>query len=137
MAEVVGLVAAVVQLINVTEKTISYIESVKDASQDRLRVGREASGLLPLLHDLKSEVSVNGDEEWSRCVRSLALEHGPIDQLREALEQLAEKLKPRTGFKGTLRAFVWTLDKAYTQEILGKIERVKTRVILALQGDTL
>ncbi|KAL8877180.1 MAG: hypothetical protein Q9198_004760 [Flavoplaca austrocitrina] len=64
------------------------------------------------------------------------MQHGPIDQLREALEQLAEKLKPRTGIKGTLRAFVWTLDKAYTQEILGKIERVKTRVILALQGDT-
>ncbi|KAL8888658.1 MAG: hypothetical protein Q9192_006142, partial [Flavoplaca navasiana] len=137
MAEVVALVAAVVQLVDVTKKTISYIESVKDASQDRLKVGREASGLLPLLYDLKSEVSVNENEEWSRCVRSLAMEHGPIDQLREALEQLAEKLKPRTGLKGTLRAFVWTLDKAYTQEILGKIERVKTRVILALQGDTL
>ncbi|KAL8854084.1 MAG: hypothetical protein Q9221_001207, partial [Calogaya cf. arnoldii] len=136
MAEVVGLVAAVVQLVDVTKKTITFIESVKDASQDRLKVGREASGLLPLLYDLKSEVSVNKNEEWSRCVRSLAMEHGPIDQLREALEQLAEQLKPRTGLKGTLRAFVWTLDKTYTQEILGKIERVKTRVSLALQGDT-
>ncbi|KAL8980010.1 MAG: hypothetical protein Q9205_004795 [Flavoplaca limonia] len=137
MAEVVSLVAAVVQLVDVTKKTINYIESVKDASQDRLKVGREASGLLPLLYDLESKVSVNENEEWPRCVRSLAIEHGPIDQLREALERLAEKLKPRTGLKGTLRAFVWTLDKAYTQEILGKIERVKTRVILALQGDTL
>ncbi|KAL9636847.1 MAG: hypothetical protein Q9204_002101 [Flavoplaca sp. TL-2023a] len=137
MAEVVALVAAVVQLVDVTKKTISYIESVQDASQDRLKVGREASGLLPLLYDLKAEVSANKNEEWSRCVRSLAMEHGPIDQLRTALERLAEKLKPRTGLKGTLRAFVWTLDKAHTQEILGKIERVKTRVILALQGDTL
>ncbi|KAL8752513.1 MAG: hypothetical protein Q9199_005692 [Rusavskia elegans] len=136
MAEVVGLVAAVVQLVDVTKKTITFIESVKDASQDRLKVGREASGLLPLLYDLESEVSVNKNEEWSRCVRSLAMEHGPIGQLREALEQLAEKLKPRTGLKGTLRAFVWTLDKTHTQEILGKIERVKTRVSLALQGDT-
>ncbi|KAL8875689.1 MAG: hypothetical protein Q9198_005983 [Flavoplaca austrocitrina] len=122
MAEVVSLVAAVVQLVDVTKKTISYIESVKDASQDRLKVGREASGLLPLLFDLKSKVSTNENEEWSRCVRSLAIEHGPIDQLREALEQLAKKLKPKTGLKGTFRAFVWTLDKAYTQEILGKIE---------------
>ncbi|KAL9037535.1 MAG: hypothetical protein Q9180_003663 [Flavoplaca navasiana] len=136
MAEVVSLVAAVVQLVDVTKKTITYIESVKDASQDRLKVGREASGLLPLLYDLESKVSANENEEWSRCVRSLAMEHGPIDQLREALEQLAEKLKPRTGLKGTLQAFAWTLDKAYTQEVLGKIERVKTRVILALQGDT-
>ncbi|KAL8897484.1 MAG: hypothetical protein Q9207_007196 [Kuettlingeria erythrocarpa] len=133
--EVVGLVAAVAQLIDVTTKTIKYINSVKDASPDRLRVGREASGLLQLLWDLRSQVDANKSDEWSRGVQSLDLEHGPIDQLREALEQLAKKLKPKKGLKGTLRAFVWTLDKAYAQEILGKIERVKSCIVLAMQGD--
>ncbi|KAL8746242.1 MAG: hypothetical protein Q9184_007773 [Pyrenodesmia sp. 2 TL-2023] len=126
--EVVGLIANIGQLIEITAKTIKYLNSVKDASKDRLNVARETSGLLPLLWDLRSRVDANKNEEWSRCIRFRAAEHGPIDQLREALEQLAKKLKPKKGLKDALRTFVWTLDKAYTQEILGKIERVKSSI---------
>ncbi len=133
--EVVGLAAAVIQLIDVTTKTIKYINDVKDSSKDRLKVGREASGLLHLLWDLQTQLDANKDEEWSYHVRSLNVEHGPIDQLREALEQLAKKLEPKKGVKDAFRAFVWTLDKASTQEILGKIERVKSCIVLAMQGD--
>ncbi|KAL8916883.1 MAG: hypothetical protein Q9208_008285 [Pyrenodesmia sp. 3 TL-2023] len=130
--EVVGLIANIGQLIEITAKTIRYLNRVKDASKDRLKVTREASSLIPLLLDLQSHVDGNKNEEWSRCVGAL---DGPLDQLREALEQLAKKLKPKMGLQDAFRAFVWTLDKAYTQEILGKIERVKSRVSLALQGD--
>ena len=76
----------------------------------------------------------NQTEPWFEGIKSLAVENGPLDQLREALEQLAKKLKPRTGVKGVTRAWIWTLDKNYCDEILKKVERLKSRINLALQG---
>ncbi|KAL8963127.1 MAG: hypothetical protein Q9193_000562 [Seirophora villosa] len=135
--ELVGAVASITQLVDITAKTVQYLNSVKDASKERLKVAREASGLLPLLWDLQSHVDASNNEDRSRRVGSLAANHGAIDQLREALEELAKKLEPKKGLEDKLRAFVWTLDKTYTQQLLRKIERVKSSVSIALQGDTL
>ncbi|KAL9629418.1 MAG: hypothetical protein Q9204_005283, partial [Flavoplaca sp. TL-2023a] len=59
-------------------------------------------------------------------------------QLGEALEQFTEKLKPKrkSGLKNLTRALIWPFDKDYCEEILRKIERVKTRISLAVQRDT-
>ena len=67
---------------------------------------------------------------WMEGIKSLAAKNGPIDQLREALEQLAKRLKKRAAAS----ALTWTLDKKSCDEILKKIERFKTRIILAQQG---
>ncbi|KAL9630398.1 MAG: hypothetical protein Q9204_004740, partial [Flavoplaca sp. TL-2023a] len=58
-------------------------------------------------------------------------------QLREALEQLTEKLKPKSksGLKNFTRAVIWPFDKDYCEEILSKIERAKSRISLAVQRD--
>ncbi|KAL8830105.1 MAG: hypothetical protein Q9170_005887 [Blastenia crenularia] len=101
----------------------------------------EAADLLPILINLQDKISRSdvgrqaSDEPWMEGVRTLATEHGPLDQLREALEQLAVKLKPRKNLKSVPDAFVWPLDKKRCDEILNKIERVKSRINLALQGD--
>lgn len=50
---VVGFLAAVVQLIDVTSKVISYFNNVKDAPKDRVRLIHEAIGLLVLFADLR------------------------------------------------------------------------------------
>ena len=65
------------------------------------------------------------------------MEHGPIDQFRDELGLLAKKLEPKKGFKGVIQSFVWTLDKADIVDILEKIGRVKSCVVLAMQGDTM
>lgn len=75
---------------------------------------------------------------WMEGIKSLAVENGPIDQLREALEQLAKRLKPSTGVKrAAASALMWTPDKKFCDEILTKIERLKARIGLALQGQVL
>ncbi|KAL9023012.1 MAG: hypothetical protein Q9196_007428, partial [Gyalolechia fulgens] len=120
--------------------TIKYLNRVKEASDDRLRLSTEISSLLPLLIDLRNQVEQNTNgEAWFDCVRSLGVENGPIDQLREALEQLTKKLKPKpkSGLKNLTRAFIWPFDKAYCDEILGTVERTKNRISLAVQRDTL
>lgn len=135
--EAIGVAASLTQLIEVTVKTVKYLNSVREASKDRSGVLREASALLPLLVNLQTQVSdVKQSETWFCCIGSLAVENGLLDQLREALAQLTKRLKPKKGIENAARALIWTLDKAYCDELLWKIERVKSRISLALQGDT-
>ncbi|KAL8691378.1 MAG: hypothetical protein Q9224_004193 [Gallowayella concinna] len=135
--EAVGITASLVQLIAITAKTIKYLNSVKDASKDRASLFHEVSSLLPLLVTLQAQVNeAKQSEPWFDCVRSLGVENGPLDQLGEALVQLTKKLKPKQGVEKAAHAFIWKFDKAYCETILEKIERVKSRTSLALQGDT-
>ncbi|KAL8921943.1 MAG: hypothetical protein Q9172_003757 [Xanthocarpia lactea] len=135
--EAIGVAASLTQLIEVTVKTVKYLNSVREASKDRAGVLREASALLPLLVNLQTQVSdAKQSETWFCCIGSLAVGNGPLDQLREALAQLTKRLKPKKGIENAARALIWTLDKAYCDELLWKIERVKSRISLALQGDT-
>ncbi|KAL9011958.1 MAG: hypothetical protein Q9180_009139, partial [Flavoplaca navasiana] len=76
-------------------------------------------------------------EPWFDYTKLLGIENGPLDQLREALVQLTEKLKPKRGVEKAARAFIWTFDKVFCENILHKIERVTSSISLALQGDTL
>lgn len=76
-------------------------------------------------------------DPWFTGVRSLGGEGGPLDQFKEAMEELARKLKPEAGIKKFGKALTWTLDKNEISNILSKIERLKTLVSLALQKDHL
>lgn len=138
--EVIGLSAGLATLIEVTTKTIKYLNRVREASHDRWTLSVETTSLLPLLIDLRNQVDQESNgEAWFDCVRSLGAENGPMDQLREALVQLTQKLKPKPkgGLKDLTRAFIWPFDKVYCEEILRKIERVKNIISLAVQRDTL
>lgn len=99
--DVVDAVASIAQLFHVTTKTIKYLNSVRKSSDERSRLFLEAaSNLLPLLVNLESQArQASNSEEWFRCVRFLAVENGPVEELREALEQLATKIKSKKGLK--------------------------------------
>lgn len=135
--EIVGVTASLGQLIEITAKTIKYLNSVKEASKDRANLFQEVSSLLPLLVSLQAQVTeAKQSEPWFQEVKLLGIEDGPLDQLREGLVQLTAKLKPKQGTDKAARAFLWTFDKAYCESVLHKIERVKSRTALALQRDT-
>ncbi|KAL8856068.1 MAG: hypothetical protein Q9178_007324 [Gyalolechia marmorata] len=135
--EPVSLAASIVQLVNVTAKTIKYLNSVKHASEERTGLLREASSLLPVLLSLQTQVDLaKGPEPWFQNLRALNVDNGPLDQLQNALEHLAKKLKPKKGIKDVTRAFVWTLEKDFSLEVFQTIERVKSSISLALEGDT-
>ena len=135
---VVGLVAAIVQLIDTTSTAIKYVNDVKDAPKDRATLAREGSSLLALFIDLRYRVEeADSTSSWFTGVRSLAVEGGPLDELKCVMEELARKLKPATGVKKFSKALIWTLDKKDISDILAKMERLKTLVSLALQKDQL
>ncbi|KAL8670031.1 MAG: hypothetical protein Q9168_005406 [Polycauliona sp. 1 TL-2023] len=135
--EAIGVAASLAQLIESTAKTIKYLNGVREASKDRAVVLQEVSSLLPLLVSLQTQVDESKQSEPHLAgIRSLAVTNGPLDQLRDALENLARKLKPKKGIENAARNIIWTLDKAYCVDLLNKIERVKSSICLVLQGDT-
>ena len=134
----VGLAASIAQLFDATTTAIKYLNDVKDAPKDRATLAREGSSLLALFTDLRYRVEeAQLTDPWFTGVRSLGGESGPLGQFKEAIEELARKLKPEAGIKKFGKALIWTLDKNEISNILSKIERLKTLVSLALQQDHL
>src|SRR5438046_7959257 len=106
--EAVGLAASIVQLIDATTKIIKYLNDVKDAPKDRARLARETTSLLALLTDLRYRVDeAKSTDPWFTGVRSLGVERGPLEQFKEAMEELARKLKPESGVKMFSKALRW------------------------------
>ena len=136
--EVVGFLAAVVQLIDVTSKVVNYFNGVKNAPKDRAKLAREATGLLLLFTDLRCRVEeVNtSTDPWFTSLRSLGEAGGPLMEFKNAMEDIADKLAPTTSMS-LGRVLRWTLDKKEIEAILSKIERLQTLVGLALQKDHL
>ncbi len=131
-----GLVASVVQLIIATTKAVGYVNDVKNAPKERAKLARETTSLLALLTNLRYMLEeADTTEAWFSGIRTLGVENGPLDQYKEAMEELAMKICPENGLKKFGKRLVWTLEKKEIQEILGKIERMKTFVGLALQKD--
>lgn len=108
----IGLVASVIQLIDVTVQTIKYLNDIKEAPKDRGRLARETTNLLALLTDLRYRVEeAKSAEPWFTSVRALGIEGGLLSQFHETMETLAGKLKPERGLKKLEKALVWTLEK--------------------------
>ena len=130
----VGLLASIGQLIDLTSKFVEYINKVASAPKDRVLLAMEASSLLALLTSLKyrAEESPKEQDPWFVGLRSLACEYGPIQQFKLAMIELAGKFEPKKG--GSLR---WPFTEKSIKDILSRIERLKSLVTMALQGDHL
>lgn len=134
----VGLVASIIQLIDATVTAIKYLNDVKDAPKDRSKLALEATSLLVLLTDLRYKVEeVRATDPWLTAVGSLGVEKGPLEQFRDAMETLIRKLKPSTGMRRLGIGLLWSLDKKEIDDILSKIDRLKSLIGLALQSDHL
>ncbi|KAL8911033.1 MAG: hypothetical protein Q9171_003737 [Xanthocarpia ochracea] len=131
----ISVAASITTLIGVTTKVVGYVNSVTNAPKEREFLLQEATDLLPMLSRLKNQVSE--PKPWSEGTRYLLNENGAFDQLQQALEKLAKKLQPEKGIRKVARNFIWTLDKDDCDDTLKKIERVKSRISVALQGDIL
>ena len=103
----VGLAASIVQIINATAQTIQFLNDVKDAPKDRIKLLQEAAGFLGLLTSLRCRFEeANQDDPWYVRVRAL---EGPCrDQYRLAMEDLAQRLRPENGVKSLGKRLVWS-----------------------------
>jgi hypothetical protein len=132
----VGLAATVCQLIAVVSTVVGYLNNLKEAVKDRGKLAREVTSLLATLTDLRYRIEdTNDSDPWFVGLRSLGVEHGPLDQFKEAMEELAERLKPATGLNKIAGRLKWPVDQKKIKDVLSKVERLKSSVMLAQQKD--
>lgn len=130
--------ASIIAILQLSAKVLSYLNDVKDASQGRKQCAIEASNLHNLLTNLRFRLEEgHGHEPWFNAVQTLAVEDGPLDQFKEALETLQAKMTNGGRLGKVGQALTWKFKKEEIDAILLRMERLKTLVEIALQMDHL
>ncbi|MCJ1247069.1 hypothetical protein MMC30_004280 [Trapelia coarctata] len=135
---VAASVISVLQLtLQLTSAVIGYLNDVKDAPKECQQCTIEISNLQSLLITLRYRLQQGkADDPWFTSVRALNIENGPLDQFKQALEQLLSRVEIQDGgVQEIKRRLLWKFKKGEVFSILARIERLKTLVILALGND--
>lgn len=126
-----SITASIAAILQLASSVVSYLTSVKDASDDRRRLIAELGSITGLLYLLRD--SANNS---ITALRSLSTPDGPLKQLTDSLNELASKLRPASmGPSKAGRSLLWPFHKSEINSILARIERFKTLLCLALQND--
>jgi uncharacterized protein YgfB (UPF0149 family) len=130
--------ASVIAVLQLSGKVVGYLTDVKDASKERAQCAVEASNLHSLLLNLRFRLEGgNAETSWNTAVRALAVENGPLDQFKQALELLQNKMTDGGRLKKAGEALLWKFKKEEVGSILDRMERLKSMVEIALQMDHL
>jgi hypothetical protein len=129
--------ASIIAVVQLTGTVLSYLKAVHDAGKDCESYFQEAPGLCGLLTTLQIHIlGGRNSEPWFNAVRTL--EHGPLDQYKAALKQFVSKVSPGEGRRERLaQRLTWAFVKDDIKDLLGKTERLKSLVQIALQMDHL
>ncbi|KAK7177829.1 hypothetical protein PSPO01_16121, partial [Paraphaeosphaeria sporulosa] len=133
-----SVTASIIAILQLSAKVLVYISDVRDAPKERSHCEAEISNLSALLRDLRDHVQT-GDlsQLWYTAVAELAAPKGPLDQFKQALEALQDKITDGGRLKRVGEALLWKFKKEEIVSILDRIERLKTLVEVALQMDHL
>jgi len=133
-----SVTASVIAVLQLTGVVISYLNDIKDAPKECQQCTIEACNLQSLLISLRYrlEQGQRGDP-WFTTVRTLNAENGPLDQYKQALEQLQSKVDVGNSTNRIKRRLVWKFNKAEVADILARMERLKNHVNIVLNNDHL
>ena len=89
----ISTTASIIAILQLSSKVLGYLIDVEDASKERANCAVEAANLHSLLTALRFRLE-EGDSNTPcyTAVRVLATENGPLDQFKQALEQLQKKI---------------------------------------------
>lgn len=107
-----SVTASIVAVVQITATVIDYLRSIKDAPKDRARLAIEASSVYNRLVNLQYRLE-EGErgERWFTGIRALAVQNGPLDQYRNTLEQLQEKITGGGRLRKLGDALLWKFTK--------------------------
>ena len=133
-----SVTASIIAILQLSGKVLGYLNDVKDASKDRAKCAIEAANLNSLLTALRFRLEEGSSgTPWYTALQALAIENGPLDQFKQALEQLQRKMTGGSKMRKAGDALIWEFKKEEIASILGRMERLKTLVQVALQIDHL
>lgn len=125
-----GAGASLIQLIDTAALVIKYVNEIKDMPKERLRLARELGSLYSVPIDLEGRLEECEDQkenEWLGGLMSLAVAHGPMEQLGTALSLMLMKLKTVAGskFRRIGKTLAGPFTKKEIEKILSQVERQK------------
>jgi hypothetical protein len=83
MAEVVGLIASIFQLITNTKNLVVILADVKRSPEEHVQLHSEIQNLVPLLKDLEDRLQgADLNDAWIENVKILNRSGGPIEQFK-------------------------------------------------------
>ncbi|KAJ7453113.1 ankyrin repeat-containing domain protein [Mycena latifolia] len=119
----VGLVASVLQLVNIVAQIRGYIKNFHDAPEDQRQLLLEIESLEPFVKELEKRIK---NTQAAGLTNGLQELETPLIQLKGTMEQLTKKLDS-TGISKVSNRVVWPLwGKEDIEEGLNTIERFKS-----------
>ena len=132
------MTASIIAILQLTTTLTNYIYDVRNASKEQATVATEASGLCSLLISLRFRVeAARSDDPWFNQVKMLGIHNGPLDQFKDILEMMVQRLSSSRKRDQIRSVLTWKLTKLEIETALKRIERLKSLVSCALNGDLL
>ncbi|KAJ7483684.1 ankyrin repeat domain-containing protein [Mycena latifolia] len=130
MAEALGTVASVLQLVDTVLKAREYFKDFHEAPKEQKKLFSEMEGLKSLLIEL--------DKRVTGSPASVAFQQmvGPLATFKTMLEDVTKKLGPVDGLSKVTKKLSWTLwSKKESAGYLDELERFKVLINLWLSMD--
>lgn len=127
--EAVGFAASIYNLLELSERVITYIKDARGANEERKTLINELASTKVVLSELESKADT---DEWRPTMEALMTKNGPRDQFKSVLERLGKKLD--ADGRRVVKSLTWHFAKEEIKEILSQIERVKSLFVLALEN---
>jgi hypothetical protein len=133
-----SVAASIIAVLQLTGAVIGYLNDVKDAPKECQQCTIEASNIQNLLINLRYRLEQGqAGDPWFTAVRALNIENGPLDQYKQALEQLRSRVEIQDGVQKVKRRLLWKFSKEEVASILARMERLNSLVNIALEMDHL
>ena len=132
------MTASIIAILQLTSTLTNYINNVRKATAEQAKVAVEASNLFSLLTSMRFRVEgTRSDDPWFNQVKMLGTNNGPLDQLRETLEEMVERISSSRKRDQIKSALMWKFTKSQVDEALQRMERLKSLITCALANDLL
>ncbi|KAL9609730.1 MAG: hypothetical protein Q9167_005519 [Letrouitia subvulpina] len=136
-ASIAGLLASIETLAQGAFTIIALINTIRHGGKQRLRLLSELSSLwmvLKLLEGHFDEDDQELSEPWLTTITVLNEENGTFDLMEMVFNDLTDRLQPKTGHRKVLQTLRWPLEKSEVDELLMRLERLKSNASIALNS---
>ncbi|KAF7370632.1 SesA domain-containing protein [Mycena sanguinolenta] len=130
MADIVGLIASILQLVDTIKKARDYVHTFRDAQKQRKLLLMEIESLEPLLRELDGRIQRTQGEGITTGIQNF---EKPLIQFREMVERLAKELDQASGFISRVTWSLW--GKGDVQEELDTVRRFQASLTVWLEMD--
>ncbi|KAJ6520690.1 ankyrin repeat domain-containing protein [Mycena vulgaris] len=123
MAEALGTIASVLQLVDTVLKAREYLKSFQDAPKEQQNLFSELEALRPLLAELLKRVADNPSSDVFLQMEA------PLTTFKTTMEEFTKKLGPRDAISKFSVKLTWTMwSKKEAAGYLEQLERLKTLI---------